>query len=164
MYFLQFALFSCFLPYPSLRFSSCALSVWFWLWLHYLDPVAVGPFDWAVEDWRRSPARALGTGWFCRFRGRSRRSPALTDRQLSSAGDTIYIFFTLESQKRQFLLKSDFKALERSNSYWHFKFYKPDWLFWHKPSFRFGIQHLYLDTADVRYMWRWRNFIIMDSF
>lgn len=97
--------FSCFLPYPSLHFSFSVSSAWFWLWLRHLAPVAVAPFDWAVEGWRRSPARALGTGWFGRSPGRSRRIPTLTDRQLSSAGDTISTFSFLKVKNMIFIEK-----------------------------------------------------------
>lgn len=152
--------FSCFLPYPSLHFSFCVSSVWFWLWLRYLAPVAVGPFDWAVEGWRRSPARALGTDWFCRCQGRSRRSPALTDRQLSSAGDAISTFFILESQKNDFswkgtsMLYRGVRVTDISTSANQTDDFG--------INLTFGIQYFCLNTADVRYMWRWKNFRITD--
>lgn len=77
----------------------------------------------------------------------------------------LHIFHSWKSKTWFLLKKRDFKALERCNSYWHFKFYKPDWLFWHKSYFQVWNSILiFRFTADVRYMWRWKNFIIMDSF
>lgn len=121
--------FTCFLPFPSLRFSFCGWSEWFWLWRSSPGPVCAGPFGWAAGGWRRSPARALGSDWFCRSPGRSGRSPARTDRQLSSAGGTIPTFV-----RKVTFIEKRLESSGEAEPLPTFKLCKPDWWSWQKHS------------------------------
>lgn len=75
-----------FLPSPSRRSSSCVLSGWFWRSRRPPLPAGAEPCGWAAAGWRRSPARAEGSGSFCPLLWKSQRTPGLTDSRLKPAG------------------------------------------------------------------------------